>query len=97
MSGQSLLVAEGYTLLKYTYLAQSTLNWFQTTPHPDQILVMWTNDVLPGKIHCSLNYPDYSLIQTPVWEPIPIPQQKVTYLSGNSVIRTVSLGTEVSG
>ena len=28
---------------------------------------------------------------------IPIPQQKVTHLSGNSVIRTVSLGTEVSG
>ena len=34
---------------------------------------------------------------THVWEPIPIPQQKVTHLSGNSVIRTVSLGTEVSG
>ena len=41
-------------------------------------------------------YPDYSLIQTPVWEPIPIPQQKVPHLYGNSVIRTVSLGTEVS-
>ena len=37
-----------------------------------------------------------SLIQTPVWEPTPIPQQKVTHLYGNSVIRTVSLGTEVS-
>ena len=38
-----------------------------------------------------------SLIRTHVWEPIPIPQQKVPHLSGNSVIRTVSLGTEVSG
>ena len=37
------------------------------------------------------------LIRTPVWEPIPIPQQIMTHLSGNSVIRTVSLGTEVSG
>ena len=44
-----------------------------------------------------LTYPDYSLIQTPVWEPIHIPQQKVTQLSGNSVIRTVSLGMAVSG
>ena len=48
-------------------------------------------------VQCSLTYPDYSLIWTPVWEPIPIPQQKVTHLSGNSVIWTVSLGTEVSG
>ena len=30
-------------------------------------------------------YPDYSLIRTPDWEPIPIPQQKVTHLSGQSV------------
>ena len=37
------------------------------------------------------------LIRTHVWEPIPIPQQKVPHLSGNSVIRTVSLETEVSG
>ena len=44
-----------------------------------------------------LTYPDYSLIQTHVWEPIPISQQKLTHLSGNSVIRTVSLGTKVSG
>ena len=46
-------------------------------------------------IQCSLTYPDHSLIQTPVWESIPIPQQKVTRLYGNSVTRTVSLGTEV--
>ena len=38
-----------------------------------------------------------SLIRTPYWEPIPMPQQKVTHLPGNSVIRTVSLGTEASG
>ena len=43
------------------------------------------------------NYSVASLIRTPVWEPIPIPQQKVTHLSGNSVIRTVSLGMEVFG
>ena len=44
-----------------------------------------------------LTYPDYSLIRTHVWEPIHIPQQKVPHLSENSVIRTVSVGTEVSG
>ena len=39
-------------------------------------------------------YSGASLIRTPVWEPIPIHQQKVTHLSGNSVIRTAILGTE---
>ena len=53
-------------------------------------------------VQCSLTYlyltyPEHSLIRTPVWEPISILQQKVAHLSGNSVIRTVSLGTEVSG
>ena len=35
-------------------------------------------------------YPDYSLIWTHVWEPIPIPQQKVPHFSGSLVIRTCS-------
>ena len=42
-------------------------------------------------------YPDYLLIRTPVWGPISISHHKVTHLSGNSIIRTVTLGTEVSG
>ena len=33
-----------------------------------------------------LTYPDYWLIRTPVWEPISIPQQKMTHLSGQSVL-----------
>ena len=41
-------------------------------------------------------YPDYSLIRTHP-EPIPIPQQKMPHISGNSVIRTFSLGTKVFG
>ena len=46
--------------------------------------------MLQNSVQSSLTYPDYSLIRTPVWEPIPMPQQKVTHLSGNSLIRTVS-------
>ena len=39
----------------------------------------------------------YSFIQKTVWEPIHIPNYIVIHLSVNSVIRTVSLGTKVSG
>ena len=41
-------------------------------------------------------YPYYSLIWTHVWEPIPIPQQKVPHLSGNSVNRTRNRGVWIS-
>ena len=73
------------------------------------VCIYYTHSLYP--ISCALNfkagvqwsltypdisYPDYSLIRTPVWETIAIPLQKVTHLSGNSVIRTVSLGTKVS-
>ena len=40
-------------------------------------------------------YSGASLSWTHVWEPIPILQQKVPHLSGNSVIQTVSLGRGV--
>ena len=48
------------------------------------------------KVQWSLTYPDlaypnYSLIQIPVWGPISISHNKVTHLSGNSVIWTVRL------
>ena len=43
------------------------------------------------------NYSVASLIRTPVSERIHIPNYKVIHLYGNSVIRTVSLRTKVSG
>ena len=63
------------------------------------LIVLTKNKQSPdgNNIQWSLTYPDYSLILTHVWEPIPIHQQLVPNLSRNSVIRTVSLGKEVSG
>ena len=49
--------------------------------------VVWINNF---SIQWSLTYPDYSVIRTYVWEPIPIHQQRMTHLSGNLGIRTVS-------
>ena len=65
------------------------------TGGPD-ILFKSARHTVKGEIFAKYMYNVASLIRTPVWEPIPIPQQKVTRLSRNSVIRTVGLGTEVS-
>ena len=76
------------TQLSLTYTVTFVPKW-------DIFNIQW-NLTYPDLTYPDLTYPDYSLIWTLVWVLIPIPKQKVTPLSVNSVIRTVSLGTEVS-
>ena len=74
-----------------------TPNCFQGEKVSVMVVNTFVQYVLWSLTYPDTTYPDYSLVRTHVWKSIPIPQQKVTHLSRNSVIRTVSLGTEVFG
>ena len=107
-----LKLISAHNLLHKLFNSHTTFNQFQTKQYLLDIgfeievskkvkankSILYIRDIMYMYIYVqwSLTYPDYSLIWTHAWEPILIPQQKVTHLCGNSFIRTVSQGTELS-
>ena len=102
---QTLTMEQSNLIMEQLYTPWTPIWWslYWIIQTINQILVQHIDSNNPyiynlwSLIYSYLTYPDYSLIPTHVWEPIPIPQHKVTHLSGNSVIRIVSLGTVLSG